>query len=160
MFKEYIAKLLTKYQWFFNPFIDRRHPVSLLMANRDFKPEHQKLRKIFNVFYEGGRLIGIFYSEFPDELFKTRVRVCVYEKRDITDSDFGKIKYSMVYIFMHQLVDGNWKLGSQFKTPFMEFKDLATYLKTAKQLSTSRALVFKFQQMSKVIPVTDSSKTS
>lgn len=159
MLRSAVASLLEKYQWFINPHAGRRDRIVLLLENFGFMRARYSLRKYYNVYYDAGRLIGIFYSNVPGELFNTQVRVCIYHKRDFGGEDLGKEKYLLVYMFTHQEGADNYRMGSSYKTEWSEFADLVKYLKTSSAMADARARIFSIQEYSKVSPVARSLKS-
>lgn len=153
MLRQAVARLLSEYQWFINPFAGRRDRIVLLMLNYGFRHAAYKFRKFYNVYYDGGRLVGIFYTNVPGELFMTQIRVCVYHKREFTGSGFGGEKYLLVYMFTHREGDGEFKRGSHFKTDWEEFAGLQKFLKSGATMAEVRARAFSIQEFSKVSPV-------
>lgn len=159
MWERLLARLLEKYQWFVNPLAGRRDPLTLLMQNHGFIRAPFRLKKFYNVFYDGARLVGIYYIDFPSELFSTQLRACVYKKRDFSGEGFGREKFCLVYMFSHSAAGEPYKLGSHVKSDFLEFRELVSYLKSAKNLSEVRTEIFRIQQNSKKNPVPRMEKT-
>lgn len=158
MWRRLVADLLSKYEWFINPFVGRRDRLMLLMLNYEFKVAAFRMKKFYNVHYDSGRLIGIFYTNFPGDIFNTELRVCVYHKRDYLGEDFGKEKYCLVYMFTHCQGDEPYKHGSHFKTDWVEFAELVKFLKTSNQMADTRAWIYGIQQTSKKPPVLNPEK--
>lgn len=143
------VKVVDWIQTRLNPHVGRRHPIHILMTNVGLKPIPRKNRHIYHVALDGGRLIGIYETIIPGDIFKTCLRVCIYEKRTTEEKTFGQSSYCAASIFFHSGDDDRFKLGSMYRTNFISFEELAKHLRMTKSHAVPRAEVFRLQQSSK-----------
>lgn len=139
-------------EWFqtrMNPHVNRRHPIHILMTNNGLKPIARHKRRIYCTSLDGGRLIGVFETFLPGEIFKTCMRVCVYEKKTVSEKRFGNVTYCAANMFFHADDTDQFQLGSMYRTPFVSFEELAKITRDAKASSSTLAQVFRIQMDSK-----------
>jgi len=153
MWRSFVARLLSKYQWFINPLVDKRDPLFLLMRDHGFKPAAFRIKKFINPFYDEARLVGIFITNYSDNIYHTQLQLCVYKKHEFYFTKDGKELYCLAHLFMHGGGDAAYRLGSHYKTDFVEFKDIPSFLKASSKMIETRAMVFRIQEGSRKIAV-------
>lgn len=132
-----------------NPCVNRRHPIHILMTNNGLKPIARRKRHIYSVTLDGGRLIGVYEVFLPGEIFKTCMRVCIYEKKTVSEKRFGDVTYCAANIFFHTDGEDQFRLGSMYRTSFLTFAELAEATRNAKASTRDLGQVFRIQLDSK-----------